>query len=341
MVFRRSCWISTVLVLLVGTAMVVDAQVYPDREYLDVVTLTDGTILKGVITEQVPDRYLEIELYGGSTFVLAFGQIEAVERQPNRDYGTTWIKVDLDALGRAGGVAGSDGAGDPAAGGPAPATDGGGTRSLRDGGLVLGLTTGPVVRWMGGPDWDRFVDDFSGDAESEVHFDGDIGGVFFRYVRQPAFAAGTPWILGVRGAIGLTTRSGQIVVDDIDGSGQTLEYDEHFGQVTAPLELLGGIASDRFAFVAGIGPAIVFLTETPDYQVTVSGGSFDDGGDIETDRDVALSLVASVGAIARLRSWQFDLRLYYDRQIVTWADDLEIYPQAVGLSLGVGYRLGR
>ncbi|MFW5643906.1 MAG: hypothetical protein ACOCYQ_07735, partial [Alkalispirochaeta sp.] len=119
--------------------------------------------------------------------------------------------------------------------------------------------------------------------------------------------------------------------------------DEHFGQVTAPLELLGGVASDRFAAVAGIGPAIVVLTEMPSYRVTLGGDEIetDDGGEIETDRDVALSLVTSLGAIARLRSWQLDLRLYYDRQIVTWTDDREIYPQAVGLSLGVGYRLGR
>ncbi|MFP4153847.1 MAG: hypothetical protein ACLFSV_13460 [Alkalispirochaeta sp.] len=339
MVFRRSSSVWIVLGLLAGAAMVAEAQVYPDREYLDVVILSDGTILKGVITERVPERYLEIEVYGGSTFVLAFGQIESVERQPNPDYGTTWIKVDLDALDRAGATAGSDGAGDLSAGESTTARDG--PKSLKDGGLVLGLTTGPMVRWMGGPDWDGYVDDFSGDAESEVHFDGEPGGVFFRYLTQPAFVAETPWVLGVRGAIVWTARSGRIVVDDIDGSGETLEYDEHFGQVTAPLELLGGVASDRFAAVAGIGPAIVFLTKTPDYRVTVSGVDFDDGGEIETDRNVALSLVTSLGAIARLRSWQFDLRLYYDRQIVTWTDDREIYPQAVGLSLGVGYRLGR
>lgn len=334
MVIQRSCSVCMVLVLCIGVSSLLGAQVFPDREYLDVVTLSDGTILKGVITETVPDRYLEIELYGGSTFVLAFAQIEAVEREPNPDYATTWIKVDLDALSRA-----QTGPGDGSAGASPGQKE---PKSLRDGGLVLGLQLpGPLWRWNGGPDWERFVDDFTGDAKSEVHGDGEFGGVFFRYLTQPAFAAETPWVLGVRGSIVFTFRSGQIVVNDIDGSGQTLEYDEHFSQVVAPLEILGGISSDRFAVVAGVGPAIVALTEGPDYQVSIRGDDFEDGGDIETDRNVTLSLITSVSVIARLRSWQFDLQAYYDRQIVTWTDDLEIYPQAVGLSLGVGYRLGR
>jgi hypothetical protein len=332
----RKHWISVCAVFLTASMMpvVLTAQVFPEREHLDVVTLSDGTVLKGVITENVPDRYLEIELYGGSTFVLAFAQIESVERQLNPDYGTTWIKVDQDALSRS-----RTGAGDGSAGSPAGRKE---LKSLKDGGLVLGLQLpGPLWLWTGGPDWDKFVDDFSGDAESQVHSDGELGGVFFRYLTQPAFAAETPWVLGVRGAIVLTARSGHIVVDDIDGSGQTLEYDEHFTQVVAPLELLGGISSNRFAVVAGIGPAIVALTGEPDYQVSIRGSDFEDGGDIETDRNLVLSLVTSINVIARLRSWQFDLRAYYDRQIVTWTDELEIYPQAVGLSLGVGYRLGQ
>jgi hypothetical protein len=215
---------------------------------------------------------------------------------------------------------------------------------VKDGGLVLGLQSpGPMVRWVSGPDWDDFVESISDDAESSAHFEGEFGGLFIRYLAQPAFVAGTPWVVGVRGGFTYSFRSGHIIADDFNESGEAFEYNELIRQYVAPAEILGGISSDRFALVAGIGTALVFLDGTPTFEIIIGGDEIetDEGGEFDTDRDVTLSLVTSLSAIARLRSWQFDLRLYYDRQLIAWTDDPRFYPQAVGLSLGVGYRLGQ
>jgi hypothetical protein len=73
-------------------------QVFPDREYLDVVTISDGSVLVGRITENVPERYVEIEVYGGSVFVVAHENITSIEERPNPDYGERWIRIELGTL---------------------------------------------------------------------------------------------------------------------------------------------------------------------------------------------------------------------------------------------------
>lgn len=93
--------------LLLLTATVTWGQVFPDREYLDVVTISDGSVLVGRISENLPERYVEIEVYGGSVFVVAHENITSIEQRENHDYGETWIRIELGALSAAGG--GSDG----------------------------------------------------------------------------------------------------------------------------------------------------------------------------------------------------------------------------------------
>jgi hypothetical protein len=64
-VVRRFSYFLILSLLLISFSHNLVAQVFPDREELDVVRLVDGTVLKGVILEQIPERYLEIQLYGG------------------------------------------------------------------------------------------------------------------------------------------------------------------------------------------------------------------------------------------------------------------------------------
>lgn len=82
-------------------------QIFPDQERLDVIEVTDGSILVGRIIDDVPDRYVEIELYGGSTFVIAYENIADRRQRRNPDYGSTWIKVEI-GEGASGATTGGD-----------------------------------------------------------------------------------------------------------------------------------------------------------------------------------------------------------------------------------------
>lgn len=84
-----------VLLLLVFIGLGVFAQVFPDEEQLDVIEVSDGSVLVGRIIEDVPDRYVQIEVYGGSTFVIAYENIVDRRQRRNPDYGTSWIKVEI------------------------------------------------------------------------------------------------------------------------------------------------------------------------------------------------------------------------------------------------------
>ena len=47
----------------------------------DVVYLKNGSVIKGQITEMVPDKHIKIETKGGSLFVYTFEQIEKIEKE--------------------------------------------------------------------------------------------------------------------------------------------------------------------------------------------------------------------------------------------------------------------
>lgn len=54
------------IVLFVLAIAAAPAQVFPKTEVLDIISLSDGSERTGVMVETVPDRYVVIELYGGS-----------------------------------------------------------------------------------------------------------------------------------------------------------------------------------------------------------------------------------------------------------------------------------
>jgi hypothetical protein len=89
----KRAWMA--LLVMLGVTISVTAQVFPDQEFLDVVRVTDGSVLKGRIVEDRPDEYLAIELYGGSVFTVAYANIQSVSRQRNPDYQTTYLRLQL------------------------------------------------------------------------------------------------------------------------------------------------------------------------------------------------------------------------------------------------------
>jgi hypothetical protein len=224
-VIRRYSFVPILCLLLVSFSHDLIAQVYPDREELDVVRLVDGTVLKGVILEEVPERYLEIQLYGGSTFVLGFEQIESVEQETNPDYGTRWIKVDLGDWGAtttetadtSGFRPGDNGTKDK--------------RSLRDGGVTVGAYLGMGNGWFSGPDAvPDTVETFETAEVSDTSM-GTYGGVMIRATRQPVFLTDTIWVWGVRGGLGVADRDSDYKfedpVDNNESGGGMVEKDRY------------------------------------------------------------------------------------------------------------------
>ncbi|MDA3948748.1 MAG: hypothetical protein PF508_05925 [Spirochaeta sp.] len=85
----------TLTIIFIIVAAAAFSQVFPEEEFLDVVRVTDGSVLKGRIVEDQPDEYLAIELYGGSVFTVAYANIQSVSEQRNPDYQTTYLRLQL------------------------------------------------------------------------------------------------------------------------------------------------------------------------------------------------------------------------------------------------------
>jgi len=304
---------------------VLSAQIYPRTEELDRITLSDGTVLTGIITERVPDKYLQIELYGGSSFVLGFDQIESIDRVANPDYSPMWIKVDLAEM-----EAMAASAAETAA---APGADDG-KRSLREGGITVGVYGGSGPGWYGGSD---AAPDVNGNIDTWYLQQFSVGG-FIRAVGQPNALSGSSWLWGIRAGIGYAGRYGGFYAEDPFGVGD-LEYQEFTDVVTLPLEFLFGPAGDRVALFGGIGPGVASLTYGPEYEVNFKGtGEFDAFGEYETDTDVVPTLTASLNGVVRLgENWEADLRVAYERQLIPWDSDREVYHNAIDITLGIGY----
>lgn len=66
----------TFIFIFVLISSVIFAQ---DKE--DVVYLKNGSVIKGQITEMIPDKHVKIETNGGSLFVYTFDEIEKIEKQ--------------------------------------------------------------------------------------------------------------------------------------------------------------------------------------------------------------------------------------------------------------------
>lgn len=56
--------------------------VFTQSQYEDVVYLKNGSIIRGVITEQIPNESIKIEISNGSIFVYRMDEIERIVREP-------------------------------------------------------------------------------------------------------------------------------------------------------------------------------------------------------------------------------------------------------------------
>jgi hypothetical protein len=72
-----------ILILFVLTATIVFAQ----SNYQDVVYLKNGSIIHGVIIEQVPNKSIKIETADGNIFVYQIDEIEKLTKEPTKNDG--------------------------------------------------------------------------------------------------------------------------------------------------------------------------------------------------------------------------------------------------------------
>jgi hypothetical protein len=355
MVIRRYSAVLFVCLFLFLISHEAVAQVFPDREELDVVRLVDGTVLKGVILEEVPDRYLEIQLYGGSTFVLGYGQIESVEREANPDYGMRWIRIELGD---------PDGAETEATSGeedevidavvtsrdnrPRPLSAGGHMVSVYSFGLAQYLLRLPIdVGGAEGEYWDDTYKEFGIDQGELEDGNGDNGsmynGIGFSYLwwRPLGEERSVPWIWGTRGSVGF-----QILgrgVDEQNRDTEPRDIDIGIGALQIPVfgEGLIGIAGDRTALMVGLGLGAGFTVGAGrEYSIGYSDGTADNDGQDEFTVNHPFMYSASLTGLFRLgRRWIVEAGLWANGQF-PGAFEEDIVFRGWGERIAIGYRFG-
>jgi len=341
-VIRRRLRIISILLLFFLFLHTLSAQVYPDREELDVVRLVDGTVLKGVILEQVPERYLEIELYGGSTFVLGYEQIESVEREANPDYGMAWIKVELGADSRVE-ADGSDEVVPEATQetedrSPETATDRKGRPFLGHGWLVgPSLTVGRADFY--GDDWDATLDAYDVDSRWGAIFGTGVHAGYLAPFPSGG-VRGSFW--GGRGGIELALINSGFDAGERTAYGEKFDsYSIRFTALSMPVEALIGYGGSRLLGYLGAGTGVVLIVAEPDNdwrpdKPPVENNTFDFP---EFANPWQPFVQVSTGSIVRLGSRvSLDARVFWQWHLTSiFADTEQNFMITPGLSLGVAW----
>ena len=60
------------------------------NNYRDVVHLKDGSIIKGIIIEQIPNKQIKIETSDGSVFVYEMNEIEKMSKEKISESSASW-----------------------------------------------------------------------------------------------------------------------------------------------------------------------------------------------------------------------------------------------------------
>jgi len=355
-VFRHFSAFPILCLLLVFFSHYLSAQVYPDREMLDVVRLVDGTVLKGVILEQVPERYLEIELYGGSTFVLGYEQIESVEREANPDYGTMWIRIELGAGSGGGSEAGEVdgdkivGANGDAGGASAPDT---GPRPLSEGGHMVSVysqsflfnTIGFDTGTVDGNVWEDTMSELGvdeNDASSGNSGPDSVGAGLIYMWWSPLIPQRTSLLMwGVRGSIGFHMMEHYLRFDtDEPGEIQSGEvFIGSYNRVEVHSQGLLGIAGDRVALIGGLGIGVGF---SPENSLMYEGVTLPDGSEIDEDQTFSVNhpfmYNASISGLFRLgRRWMIEAGIRFFGQFPdAYSEDVLFH--GGGEHIAIGYR---
>ncbi len=70
------------LFLLITVLIATSSMIVAQQNYQDVVYLKNGSVIRGVITEQIPNQQLKIETADGNVFVFQFSEVEKLMREP-------------------------------------------------------------------------------------------------------------------------------------------------------------------------------------------------------------------------------------------------------------------
>lgn len=307
-------------------------QIFPGEENLDVLYLTDGTIMRGVVREDVPERYLEMEIYGGSTFVLSYENIERRDQEENPDYGTAWIKVDV----------GDHLAALLATEEPEPEEE---EKEIvakeREYGPFLG--EGHVysvkvglgrVNWGGLGHREYFDDTLNLNEQSSMNLDF---GASYTYMRQARPVVAPWWMWGTRLALGVAGRtvSGRADNPADDGDGERGRLNIRSRVLEAPFELLIGGGRDRFVGYAGYGVGLTIPLGEP--RFLFEGEELDSPN---LDIPVASFMRFTVGGLIRIDSnWSSHVDLYFHNQLTSWYSEFDLRYDVMGMTIGLGYHL--
>ena len=79
------------LLVFLTSALLSTAVYGAETEYEDVIHLKDGSVVRGLIVEEVPGETYKIELYGGSVIIFEADDVDSVVREPigRRDWPKT------------------------------------------------------------------------------------------------------------------------------------------------------------------------------------------------------------------------------------------------------------
>lgn len=316
--------------VVVCVAVPVAAQVFPNRQYLDVVRIVDGSVLRGEIVENVPDRYLVIATADGNSFTIAAEQIDAIDREANPDYDPQIIRLDAataEAL---------------LASNERPVTDdsfdGSWGPSLVEGDHRLGFHLAPTFVWFSGDDWngESFSPFFPGDPD-EVSASSDVG--VFYHGQWPAFrGAFDSSLIGVHAAVEFAERRGTTVDDSPFGTGERIA-DSLVKMVHFPVELTLGFGVPRAVWYLGVGLGLYARLEGPQFDVSYTDSDEtigEDYGSTDITYSLALGGVLQIG-----RRWVFEPRLFFNGMTyILFDSEYHISHHAAGVSFGFARRLG-
>lgn len=288
------------------------AQVFPERQHLDVIDLVDGSILVGVITENSEPDPVRITLWGGNEFIVDRSNIQRIRSIRNTDYGSavgTYVHQG-DATKESGPPE------DPSIGNA----------------VIVGAYGVPFFPLKGrvGGSWDNDEDGLD-DVEHEYSA-WEVGGSF-HFLSKP---------FGVRVGAVVFSRSSRLV--GFDSSGHEGEFTEAISGLAIPIETLLGYGGDRFFWYGSVGLAGVAGSTEQSIDTGPNPTTDPNSRFADTDRDggggIGAYAIVSVGTIIRLgQRWAAEVRVVGDRQLTNTYVNRRSYFQTVGIGLGFGYRL--
>lgn len=349
-------WILTLLFILCSASLW--GQIFPDEEYLYLITTVDDSVLRGRVTDDTdgieefmvdaarrqqgmdpllpPGSTLTLEIYGGSQFVIAAENIVLITRRRNPDFGKTprvlpiaemLARGDASFIGTDAPVPTDETADTVSRGIMSDAT-----RAYLGQGTMFGLAGGIGRPDPRGSDWDLILEDLDASKLYGIKQGVEAFAVHLR----PLVGLGslqTSW--GFRGAAGFyeTYTGFEAGVDTGEGS---WDLQQRITAVHLPIEVIASLGGGRLLWYLGAGVELAIPTSTGDEQ----WGSDETLYDFPRHRGAPIpSIIGSTGALVRIsRNWSAETRIYFQRDLASWYSDFEQYILIVpGITAGIAY----